>query len=93
MTADASPDAPPDATTPTPPLRFAVVHRTEYEYSSPMSDGYTVAHLLPRETPTQRVVARRSRSIPSPTSSRNTPTSSGTASFGSACTDPMTGWW
>ena len=39
----------------TPPVRFAVVHRTEYEYSSPMSDGYTVAHLLPRETPTQRV--------------------------------------
>ena len=34
---------------------FSVVHRTEYQYSAPMSDGYTVAHLLPRATPTQRV--------------------------------------
>ena len=48
-------DAPHDIGGVTPPVRFAVVHRTEYEYSSPMSDGYTVAHLLPRETPTQRV--------------------------------------
>jgi transglutaminase-like putative cysteine protease len=37
------------------PLRFSVVHRTEYDYSAPMTDGYTVAHLLPRETPFQRV--------------------------------------
>lgn len=37
------------------PLRFSVVHRTEYDYSAPMTDGYTVAHLLPRETPLQRV--------------------------------------
>jgi transglutaminase-like putative cysteine protease len=32
-----------------------VVHSTEYDYSAPMTDGYTVAHLLPRETPLQRV--------------------------------------
>ncbi len=37
--------------------RFEVVHRTEYRYSLPMSDGYTVAHLLPRVTPLQRVVS------------------------------------
>jgi transglutaminase-like putative cysteine protease len=37
------------------PLRFSVVHRTEYDYSAPMTDGYTVAHLLARETPYQRV--------------------------------------
>jgi transglutaminase-like putative cysteine protease len=36
-------------------LRFTVVHRTEYRYGLPMSDGYTVAHLLPRDTPTQTV--------------------------------------
>ncbi len=34
---------------------FSVVHRTEYRYSAPMTDGYTVAHLLPRATSAQRV--------------------------------------
>ncbi len=37
--------------------RFTVVHRTEYLYGRQMSDGYTVAHLLPRDTPTQRVLS------------------------------------
>lgn len=36
-------------------LRFSVVHRTEYTYSAPMTDGYTVAHLLPRSTAFQRI--------------------------------------
>ena len=27
--------------------RYRVVHRTTYRYESPMTDGYTVAHLLP----------------------------------------------
>lgn len=36
-------------------IRFSVVHRTEYHYGLPMADGYTVAHLLPRDTPYQRV--------------------------------------
>ncbi|MGD9999411.1 MAG: transglutaminase domain-containing protein [Ilumatobacteraceae bacterium] len=36
-------------------IRFLTVHRTEYSYGSTMSDGYTVAHLLPRDTPNQRV--------------------------------------
>jgi transglutaminase-like putative cysteine protease len=37
--------------------RFQIVHRTEYQYGASMIDGYTVAHLLPRETPWQRVEA------------------------------------
>ncbi len=36
-------------------VRFSVVHRTEYRYGASMIDGYTIAHLLPRETPWQRV--------------------------------------
>ena len=35
--------------------RYRVTHRTEYRYEQPMTDGYTVAHLLPRDTPLQRV--------------------------------------
>ncbi|TVR26929.1 MAG: transglutaminase family protein [Ilumatobacter sp.] len=35
--------------------RYRVTHRTEYRYDVAMADGYTVAHLLPRDTPTQRV--------------------------------------
>lgn len=38
-------------------VTFSVVHRTEYRYSAEMSDGYTVAHLLPRETAGQRVLS------------------------------------
>lgn len=34
---------------------YRVVHRTTYRYALPMTDGYTVAHLLPRGTPRQRV--------------------------------------
>jgi hypothetical protein len=36
-------------------IRFSTVHRTDYSYGATMSDGYTVAHLLPRDTPHQRV--------------------------------------
>jgi transglutaminase-like putative cysteine protease len=35
--------------------RFRVCHRTTYEYSLPMSDGYTLAVVTPRSTPWQRV--------------------------------------
>lgn len=38
------------------PRTFSVVHRTEYRYGSPMADGYTIVHLLPRDTPYQHVV-------------------------------------
>lgn len=34
---------------------YRVSHRTTYEYSSPMSDGYTVAYVIPRPTPQQMV--------------------------------------
>ena len=36
-------------------VRFSTVHHTDYSYGLPMADGYTVAHLLPRDTPHQRV--------------------------------------
>jgi len=36
-------------------VRYRVSHRTTYEYSSPMTDGYTVAYVLPRPTPQQMV--------------------------------------
>lgn len=44
-----------EAAVPGIPRRFRVVHRTVYRYHAAMIDGYTVAHLLPRETPRQRV--------------------------------------
>ncbi len=37
------------------PRRYRVSHRTTYEYSKPMMDGYTLAYLLPRPTPLQVV--------------------------------------
>lgn len=36
--------------------RYRVVHRTGYEYGRPMADGFTVAHLQPRDTPHQSLV-------------------------------------
>lgn len=47
-------------------IRFSVVHRTEYRYSRSMSDGYTVAHLLPRDTPAQRVLEAEVQVTPEP---------------------------
>jgi transglutaminase-like putative cysteine protease len=35
--------------------RFRVVHRTVYEYGTPMADGFTTAHLRPRATSWQTV--------------------------------------
>lgn len=37
-------------------LRYRVVHRTSYRYSAAMTDGYTVACLVPRPTLWQHVV-------------------------------------
>ena len=34
---------------------FRVVHQTEYLYGTSMADGFTVARLLPRHTPSQTV--------------------------------------
>lgn len=36
-------------------VRYGVTHRTTYEYSRPMTDGYTVAFVMPRPTPSQTV--------------------------------------
>lgn len=36
-------------------LIYRVRHETVYEYSSDVTDGYSIAYLLPRDTPTQRV--------------------------------------
>jgi transglutaminase-like putative cysteine protease len=35
---------------------YRVRHQTVYEYSSDVSDGYSVVHLLPRQTPHQQVL-------------------------------------
>ena len=47
--------SPPLGTEPARPVRFAIEHRTEYQYGTAMNDGYTVTHLLPRDTAYQRV--------------------------------------
>lgn len=45
---------------------FRVVHRTDYEYGRPMADGFTVARLQPRTTPTQTLVAAHVEVTPTP---------------------------
>jgi transglutaminase-like putative cysteine protease len=54
-------------TTATGERRYRVVHRTTYRYELPMTDGYTVAHLLPRDTPRQRVAESAVNVMPEPT--------------------------
>lgn len=39
--------------------KYRITHRTTYRYDAPMTDGYTVACLVPRPTPWQRVLASR----------------------------------
>jgi transglutaminase-like putative cysteine protease len=38
-------------------MRYRVAHTTEYHYSAQVINGHTVAHLRPRDTPTQTVLA------------------------------------
>jgi len=38
-------------------MRYRVSHTTEYRYSAQVINGHTVAHLRPRQTPTQSVVS------------------------------------
>jgi transglutaminase-like putative cysteine protease len=47
-------------------MRFTVSHRTAYRYEQTMNDGFTVAHLRPRGTEHQRVIASEIRIEPSP---------------------------
>ena len=37
--------------------RYRVTHRTDYSYGATMADGYSVAYLLVRPTPSQRVLS------------------------------------
>ncbi|MFM7535483.1 MAG: transglutaminase N-terminal domain-containing protein [Acidimicrobiales bacterium] len=46
--------------------RYRVSHRTRYTYSAPVSHGQTIAHLVPRTTATQVVVAAALSSDPAP---------------------------
>ena len=41
------------------PRHYRVTHRTTYSYGAEMLDGYSVANLLARPTPTQRVLSTR----------------------------------
>jgi transglutaminase-like putative cysteine protease len=45
---------------------FRVSHRTGYTYGTPVSDGFTMAHLLPRATPSQVVLSTEVRITPEP---------------------------
>lgn len=47
-------------------MRFHVTHRTTYRYGAAMADGYTVAHLLPRDTAWQRVLSADLHLDPAP---------------------------
>ena len=47
-------------------LHYRVAHRTRYGYALPMSDGYTVAYLLPRPTALQEVRAADVTVTPDP---------------------------
>lgn len=49
-------------------MRLAVRHHTRYTYSSLVTLGYNRAHLLPRETPSQRVLRRHLDVHPTPDS-------------------------
>ena len=40
-----------------PGQHYRVVHRTEYRYGAMMTDGYSVACVLARPTPSQRITS------------------------------------
>ncbi len=48
------------------PARYRVVHRTEYEYGQPMTDGFTTTHLEPRPRDHQHIVSFDLRVDPQP---------------------------
>lgn len=45
-------------------MRYRVRHTTEYRYGAPVNNGHTVAHLRPRETPTQTVISSAVTTVP-----------------------------
>jgi transglutaminase-like putative cysteine protease len=46
--------------------RYRVTHRTSYSYAAEMTDGYSVATLIARDTPNQRVVSSVVHADPDP---------------------------
>lgn len=46
--------------------RYRVTHRTTYSYGAEMTDGYSVATLVTRTTPNQRVLSSTVRAVPEP---------------------------
>lgn len=55
-----------DAGDPSTAVRYRVVHRTTYAYGARMSSGSTLAHLVPRDSPHQRVTAGDLTVVPLP---------------------------
>ena len=49
-----------------PGQRYRVVHRTEYVYGATMLDGYSVACVLARPTPSQTVASSVVTTYPEP---------------------------
>jgi transglutaminase-like putative cysteine protease len=45
-------------------MRYRVRHSTEYRYSAQVINGHTVAHLRPRQTPTQTVLESTVTTVP-----------------------------
>ena len=45
-------------------MRYRVRHTTEYRYSAQVINSHTVAHLRPRQTPTQTVIASEVTTLP-----------------------------
>jgi transglutaminase-like putative cysteine protease len=45
-------------------MRYQVSHSTEYRYSAQVINGHTVAHLRPRQTPTQAVLSSEVTTTP-----------------------------
>lgn len=45
-------------------MRYRVRHATEYRYSAQVINGHTVAHLRPRQTPTQTVISSEVTTLP-----------------------------
>ena len=49
-----------------PEVWYSVVHRTSYRYGARMSSGATIAHLVPRGSPHQRVSSSTLQVVPQP---------------------------
>lgn len=59
-------DSGPVVRAPADPIHYRVSHRTTYQYAQPMTDGYTLAYLLPRPTALQVVERAEVEVSPTP---------------------------